>query len=137
MGIGHGAGDSRAEDAAKQAVVEPAARDLPSTARKGILFNITAGKASPCREVQKAAEIVRAAGTPAATSSRVSEDGHDAGRDQDHRHRHGLRCEELHGSQARHTAQGPREGAPRFGTDEMTDIKHPGVPSQPDVGATT
>src|SRR6266571_2107450 len=65
MGIGHGAGDSRAEDAAKQAVSSPLLETSIDGA-KGILFNITAGKDITLQEVQKAAEIVRAAADPGA-----------------------------------------------------------------------
>ena len=63
MGIGHGAGDSRAEDAAKQAVSSPLLETSIDGA-KGILFNITAGKDITLMEVQKAAEIVRSAADP-------------------------------------------------------------------------
>jgi cell division protein FtsZ len=65
MGIGHGAGDSRAEDAAKQAVSSPLLETSIDGA-KGILFNITAGKDITLQEVQKAAEIVRQAADPGA-----------------------------------------------------------------------
>src|SRR5215472_4564564 len=65
MGIGHGAGDSRAEDAAKQAVSSPLLETSIDGA-KGILFNITAGKDITLQEVQRAAEIVRSAADPAA-----------------------------------------------------------------------
>ncbi len=65
MGIGHGAGDTRAEDAAKQAVSSPLLETSIDGA-KGILFNITAGKDITLHEVQKAAEIVRAAADPGA-----------------------------------------------------------------------
>ncbi|GAC1663746.1 MAG: hypothetical protein PVS2B1_22950 [Candidatus Dormibacteraceae bacterium] len=65
MGIGHGAGDTRAEDAAKQAVSSPLLETSIDGA-KGILFNITAGKDITLQEVQKAAEIVRAAADPGA-----------------------------------------------------------------------
>src|SRR6266851_437015 len=65
MGIGHGAGDSRAEDAAKQAVSSPLLETSIDGA-KGILFNITAGKDITLQEVQKAAEIVRSAADPGA-----------------------------------------------------------------------
>ncbi len=57
MGIGHGAGDSRAKDAALETSIDGA---------KGILFNITAGKDITLQEVQKAAEIVRSAADPGA-----------------------------------------------------------------------
>ena len=65
MGIGHGVGDSRAEDAAKQAVSSPLLETSIDGA-KGILFNITAGKDITLQEVQKAAEIVRSAADPGA-----------------------------------------------------------------------
>ncbi len=65
MGIGHGAGDSRAEDAAKQAVSSPLLETSIDGA-KGILFNITAGKDITLQEVQRAAEIVRSAADPGA-----------------------------------------------------------------------
>src|SRR3989475_1734134 len=67
MGIGHGAGDSRAEDAAKQAVSSPLLETSIDGA-KGILFNITAGKDITLMEVQKAAEIVRSAADPNANT---------------------------------------------------------------------
>src|SRR5207245_125207 len=59
MGIGHGAGDSRAEDAAKQAVASPLLETSIDGAQ-GILFNITAGKDITLHECEKAAEIVKA-----------------------------------------------------------------------------
>src|SRR3982074_1776556 len=65
MGIGHGAGDTRAEDAAKQAVSSPLLETSIDGA-KGILFNITAGKDITLQAGQKAAEIVRAAADPGA-----------------------------------------------------------------------
>jgi cell division protein FtsZ len=65
MGIGHGVGDTRAEDAAKQAVSSPLLETSIDGA-KGILFNITAGKDITLQEVQKAADIVRAAADPGA-----------------------------------------------------------------------
>src|SRR2546423_30349 len=64
-GLGHGAGDSRAEDAAKQGVSSPLLETSIDGA-KGILFNITAGKDITLQEVQKAAEIVRSAADPGA-----------------------------------------------------------------------
>jgi cell division protein FtsZ len=63
MGIGHGAGDTRAEDAAKQAVSSPLLETSIDGA-KGILLNITAGKDITLHEVDKAAEIVRASADP-------------------------------------------------------------------------
>jgi cell division protein FtsZ len=59
MGIGYGAGDNRAEDAAKAAVASQLLETSIDGAR-GILFNITAGPDITLQEVQKAAQIVRA-----------------------------------------------------------------------------
>src|SRR5260370_22033530 len=64
-GMGRGGGDSRAEDAAKQAVSSPLL-ETSIDGPKGILFNITAGKDITLQEVQKAAEIVRSAADPGA-----------------------------------------------------------------------
>jgi cell division protein FtsZ len=59
MGIGFGSGDTRAEDAAKQAVSSPLLETSIEGA-KGILFNITAGKDITLHECEKAAGIVKA-----------------------------------------------------------------------------
>jgi len=59
MGIGYGAGDNRAEDAAKAAVSSQLLETSIDGAR-GILFNITSGPDITLHEVQKAAQIVRA-----------------------------------------------------------------------------
>ncbi|HEX6488217.1 MAG TPA: cell division protein FtsZ [Candidatus Dormibacteraeota bacterium] len=59
MGIGYGAGDNRAEDAAKAAVSSQLLETSIDGAR-GILFNITSGPDITLAEVQKAAQIVRA-----------------------------------------------------------------------------
>jgi cell division protein FtsZ len=59
MGIGFGSGDSRAEDAAKQAVSSPLLETSIDGAR-GILFNVTAGKDITLHECEKAAEIIKA-----------------------------------------------------------------------------
>ncbi len=64
-GNGSEDGDSRAEDATKQAVSSPLLETSIDGA-KGILFNITAGKDITLQEVQKAAEIVRSAADPGA-----------------------------------------------------------------------
>ncbi len=65
MGIGYGSGDTRAEDAAKQAV-SSRLLDASIDSARGILFNITAGKDITLHEVQKAAEIIGAAADPEA-----------------------------------------------------------------------
>src|SRR5260370_2791294 len=58
MGIGHGAGDSRAEDAAKQPVSSPLL-ETPIDGAKGILFTIAAGKSTTLPEAQKSAATLR------------------------------------------------------------------------------
>ena len=63
MGIGFGSGDSRAEDAAKQAVSSPLLETSIDGAR-GILFNITGGRDLTLHEITKAAQIVRASADP-------------------------------------------------------------------------
>jgi cell division protein FtsZ len=65
MGIGFGTGDSRAEDAAKQAVSSPLLETSIDGA-KGILFSITGGSDLTLHEIQKAAQIVKASADPAA-----------------------------------------------------------------------
>lgn len=65
MGIGFGAGENRAEDAAKQAVASPLLEQSIDGAR-GILFNITAGNDITLFECEKAAEIIKASADPAA-----------------------------------------------------------------------
>jgi cell division protein FtsZ len=63
MGIGFGSGDTRSEDAAKQAVASPLLETSIDGAQ-GILFNITAGKDITLFECEKAAEIVKASADP-------------------------------------------------------------------------
>jgi cell division protein FtsZ len=63
MGIGFGAGENRAEDAAKQAVASPLLEQSIDGAR-GILFNITAGNDITLFECEKAAEIIKASADP-------------------------------------------------------------------------
>jgi cell division protein FtsZ len=65
MGIGFGSGDTRSEDAAKQAVASPLLETSIDGAQ-GILFNITAGKDITLHECEKAAEIVKASADGAA-----------------------------------------------------------------------
>jgi cell division protein FtsZ len=59
MGIGFGSGDTRAADAARDAVASPLLETSIDGAR-GILFNITGGTDLTLHEVNEAAEIVRA-----------------------------------------------------------------------------
>src|SRR2546421_10353058 len=63
MGIGFGSGDTRSEDAAKQAVASPLLETSIDGAQ-GILFNITAGKDITPHGCEKAAGIVKASGDP-------------------------------------------------------------------------
>ncbi|PZR68058.1 MAG: cell division protein FtsZ [Candidatus Dormiibacter spiritus] len=65
MGIGYGSGDTRAEDAAKDAVSSPLLETSIDGAQ-GILLNITAGKDITLFECEKAAEIVKASADPGA-----------------------------------------------------------------------
>jgi cell division protein FtsZ len=65
MGIGFGSGDTRAEDAAKQAVASPLLETSIDGAQ-GILFNVTAGKDITLFECEKSAEIVKASADPSA-----------------------------------------------------------------------
>jgi cell division protein FtsZ len=65
MGIGFGAGENRAEDAAKQAVSSPLLETSIDGAR-GILFNVTAGNDITLFECEKAAEIIKASADPSA-----------------------------------------------------------------------
>jgi cell division protein FtsZ len=63
MGIGFGAGESRAEDAARQAVASPLLESSIDGAR-GILLNVTAGPDVDLGECETAAGIVRAVADP-------------------------------------------------------------------------
>jgi cell division protein FtsZ len=66
LGIGHGRGDDRSEDAARQAVASPLLELSIDRARR-ILFTISAGPDLTVRECERAAEVVRAAGGPGAS----------------------------------------------------------------------
>ncbi len=65
MGIGHGSGDSRAADAARQAIMSPLLEQSIDGAR-GVLFTITGGPDLTLFEVNEAAEIIHAAADPEA-----------------------------------------------------------------------
>ena len=65
MGIGHGAGESRAADAARQAIMSPLLEQSIDGAR-GVLFTITGGPDLTLFEVNEAAEIIHAAADPEA-----------------------------------------------------------------------
>ena len=65
MGIGHGTGDTRAADAARQAIMSPLLEQSIDGAR-GVLFTITGGPDLTLFEVNEAAEIIHQAADPEA-----------------------------------------------------------------------
>jgi cell division protein FtsZ len=65
MGIGHGHGEQRAVEAARQAIASPLL-EVNITGAQGILFNITGSSTLSLYEVTEAAEEVRAAADPEA-----------------------------------------------------------------------
>lgn len=65
MGIGHGTGETRAADAARQAIMSPLLEQSIDGAR-GVLFTITGGPDLALFEVNEAAEIIHAAADPEA-----------------------------------------------------------------------
>ncbi len=65
MGIGHGGGETRAADAARQAIMSPLLEQSIDGAR-GVLFTITGGPDLALFEVNEAAEIIHAAADPEA-----------------------------------------------------------------------
>jgi cell division GTPase FtsZ len=65
MAIGEGAGDSRASDAARQAISIPLL-DIDMSGARGVLFNITGGLDLTLFEVTEAAEIISKAAHPEA-----------------------------------------------------------------------
>jgi cell division protein FtsZ len=65
MGIGHGSGETRAADAARQAIMSPLLEQSIDGAR-GVLFTITGGPDLALFEVNEAAEIIHAAADPEA-----------------------------------------------------------------------
>ena len=66
MGIGRGTGDSKAEDAANQAISSPLLETSIEGA-KGVLLNITGGTDLGLQEVKTAAELIQNAADPEAT----------------------------------------------------------------------
>ncbi|MDH3324447.1 MAG: cell division protein FtsZ, partial [Candidatus Peregrinibacteria bacterium] len=66
MGIGYGAGETRAIDAAKAAIESPLL-DQSINGAKGILFNITGGDDLSMFEVDEAAKVITEAADPNAT----------------------------------------------------------------------
>ncbi len=65
MGIGYGAGENRATDAAKAAIESPLLEQSISGA-KGILFNVTGGSDLSMYEVDEAAKVITEAADPEA-----------------------------------------------------------------------
>ena len=65
MGIGHGSGETRAADAARQAIMSPLLEQSIDGAR-GVLFTITGGPDLTLFEVNEAAEIIHSAADPEA-----------------------------------------------------------------------
>lgn len=65
MGIGYGAGENRATDAAKAAIESPLL-DQSVKGAKGILFNITGGEDLSMYEIDEAAKIITEAADPEA-----------------------------------------------------------------------
>ncbi len=63
MGIGYGAGENRATDAAKAAIESPLL-DQSINGAKGILFNVTGGEDLSMYEVDEAAKVITAAADP-------------------------------------------------------------------------
>lgn len=66
MGIGYGAGENRAADAAKAAIESPLL-EMDIAGAKGILFNVTGGNDLSMFEVDEAARIITEAADPDAT----------------------------------------------------------------------
>jgi len=66
MGIGYGAGENRATEAAKAAIDSPLL-DMDIAGAKGILFNVTGGNDLSMFEVDEAARIITEAADPDAT----------------------------------------------------------------------
>jgi cell division protein FtsZ len=65
MGIGMGTGETRAVDAAKNAVMSPLL-EVNITGARGILFNVTGGSDLGLFEVNEAAEVIKEAADPEA-----------------------------------------------------------------------
>ncbi len=65
MGIGYGAGESRATDAAKAAIESPLLEQSVKGA-KGILFNVTGGEDLSMYEIDEAAKVITEAADPEA-----------------------------------------------------------------------
>src|SRR3981081_1406666 len=66
MAIGHGSGETRAQDAARMAISSPLL-DISMEGAKGVLLNITGGADLALSEISEAAEIVAQAADPEAS----------------------------------------------------------------------
>jgi cell division protein FtsZ len=66
MAIGHGSGETRAQDAARMAISSPLL-DISMEGAKGVLLNITGGANLALSEISEAAEIVAQAADPEAS----------------------------------------------------------------------
>src|SRR5207302_6690486 len=66
MAIGHGSGETRAQDAARMAISSPLL-DISMDGAKGVLLNITGGSDLALSEISEAAEIVAQAADPEAS----------------------------------------------------------------------
>ncbi|MDR2504063.1 MAG: cell division protein FtsZ [Deltaproteobacteria bacterium] len=64
MGTGVGVGETRARDAANQAIHSPFLEDVSIDGARGVLFNITANNDVGMREIEEAAGIIQAAAHP-------------------------------------------------------------------------
>ena len=65
MAIGHGSGDTRAQDAARMAISSPLL-DISMDGARGVLLNITGGTDLALTEINEAAEVVAQAADPEA-----------------------------------------------------------------------
>src|SRR6266568_118753 len=66
MAIGHGSGETRAQDAARMAISSPLL-DISMEGAKGVLLNITGGADLALSEISEAAEVVAQAADPEAS----------------------------------------------------------------------
>jgi cell division protein FtsZ len=66
MAIGHGSGETRAQDAARMAISSPLL-DISMEGAKGVLLNITGGPDLALSEISEAAEVVAQAADPEAS----------------------------------------------------------------------
>ena len=87
MAIGHGTGENKAVEAAREAVTS-SLLDVSIDGARGILFNITGGSDISLNEVQEAADVIRSAADPGCKYLlRYGHRPEDGGRGQDNHHR--------------------------------------------------